>query len=114
MSDNFFVSVLISYCQSEVIVFLFYQELNTIPSENSELSCKILHILLVFDKIVVYLHKIIVDLINISHGKSLYSANQNLKLHILPTLDERMYLHKRKKNHILKLSVTRNFDPKSQ
>ena len=43
--DNFLVSKVISYCQSQVTTFTFYQELNIIWSENSEFSHKISHIL---------------------------------------------------------------------
>ena len=39
--DNFLVSIVISYCRSEVIFSWFYQELNAVRSENSELSCGI-------------------------------------------------------------------------
>ena len=35
MLDNFLVSMKISHCRSELIVFLFYQKLNAIQSENS-------------------------------------------------------------------------------
>ena len=34
--DNFLVSVVIFYCQSEVIVFYFYYELNAVRFENFE------------------------------------------------------------------------------
>ena len=39
--DNLLVSVVISYCRSEVIVFRFYQKWNAVRSKNSELSRRI-------------------------------------------------------------------------
>ena len=52
---NFVVFVGISYCQLKVIVFIFYQELNVVQSENSALSQGISCILLVvFGKIIVH------------------------------------------------------------
>ena len=52
--DNFLVFVGISYCQLEVIFFLFYQESNAVQSEKFALSWGILHILPVFSEIIVY------------------------------------------------------------
>ena len=72
---SFVVSVVISYCQSKVIVYQFYQEWNAISSKNSVLHWKILHILLVFNEIIVYLCKMIKNLKNINCGKSSYSGN---------------------------------------
>ena len=54
MLDNFLVTVLIFYRWSEVIVFRFYWELNTVLPKNSELNCRISHILPFFVKIIVY------------------------------------------------------------
>ena len=34
MLDNFLVSIVISYCQSKVIVFQFYQEMNAVRLQN--------------------------------------------------------------------------------
>ena len=62
MLENFLVSVAVSYSRSKALVFRFYQELNAVQYENSELSCGILRIFPVFDE-VVYLRKTIVDLI---------------------------------------------------
>ena len=75
--DNFLVSKLIFYCRSEVTVFRFYQELNAVRYENSELSRRTLRTLPVFGETTEYLHKKIVDLININCGKSSYSDNQS-------------------------------------
>ena len=49
--DNFLVSVGISYCRSEVIIFLFYQELNAVQSKKSTFTWGLSHILPVFGKI---------------------------------------------------------------
>ena len=72
---NFLVPVVISFCWSEVIVFWFCSKLNAIWFENSELNHKISQILLAFCKILIYLHKMIIDLKNINCRKSSYSSN---------------------------------------
>ena len=72
---NFLVSAVISYCGSEVIVFRFYQKLNVVRSENSELSRGISWILPVFGKIIVYLLKMIKNLKNINCRKNSYFSN---------------------------------------
>ena len=54
---------------------ILYQELNTVRSENSELSHGILHFLPVFGEIIVYLCKMVVDLKNINYGKISYYGN---------------------------------------
>ena len=59
----------------EVIVFRFYQELNAVRSQNSELSWGKSHVFLIFGEIIVYLRKAIVDLKNNNCGKSSYSGN---------------------------------------
>ena len=67
--NNFFVSMLISWYWSEVIVFRFYQEMNAVRFENSEVSQGISRILKVFGKIIVYLRKMIVGLKNVNCKK---------------------------------------------
>ena len=98
MLDILLVSIVISYSQSEVIVFKFYQVLkNAGRSEYSELSRRISRILIVFSKIIVYLHKIIVDIKNMNCRKSSYSGNWSRKLQILLIFAEiTAYLHKKK------------------
>ena len=61
-AGSFLLSIVISYCHFEVIAFQFYLELNAAQSENSNLNCGRLRILLIFGKIIGYLCKIIVDL----------------------------------------------------
>ena len=75
MLDNFLVSMVISYYQSKVIDFQFYEELNAVPSKNSKLSLVISRILPAFGKIIVQMRKMIMDLKNINCGKNLYSGN---------------------------------------
>ena len=72
MLDNFLVAVEISYCRSEVIIFLFYQKLNAVRSENSAnwgISC----ILQIFIKIV-YLHNMNMNSETIICGKVYFLA----------------------------------------
>ena len=64
--DCFLLSVVISYCRSEVIVFRFLTGIDEVRSENSELSSGISRILPVFGEIIVYLCKMTVDLKNIN------------------------------------------------
>ena len=54
--DNFLVSVVMSYCRSEVIIFWFYQEWNAIQCENLEFNLRILHILMGFNKIILCIY----------------------------------------------------------
>ena len=64
------ISYCLSYCWTEVIVFQFYQELNAVWSENSELNRRISCILPIFGEIIVYLGKMFVDLKKINCGKA--------------------------------------------
>ena len=73
MLDNFLVSMVISYSRSKMMGFRFYQVLNVVWSENSELGLW-LCVLLVFGKMV-YLCKMIVDLKGTIYRKSSYSGN---------------------------------------
>ena len=74
MLDNFLVFVVIFYPWLRVIVFQFYKELNAVQSDNSKLSCKISHILPVFSAVIVYLHKMIINLKIINCKKSLFDC----------------------------------------
>ena len=93
-SDNFLVSIGISYWQSE---FLFYLELNAVQCEKAELSQGISRILPIFGEIIMYQWKIIVNLNNMYCKKSPFTGNYAQNLQILPILGELIaYLCKRK------------------
>ena len=100
---NFLIIGVISYCRSEVIIFQFYQEMKAVQSENSELSHGISCILLVFNKVIVYLH-IILDIKSIIGEKIHIPAISHENNSIFTEKKEK------KKKLILKLSVARKHE----
>ena len=87
--------------------------MNEVQFENLDLSHEISCILSVFDKIILYLQKQIINLQNINAGESLYSSNQLRKSQILLIFGEiTTYLRKKEKKKHFKLiscQKSRNF-----
>ena len=100
------VSIVVSYCRSEVMFFQFYQKLNVVPSKNSEISRAISCILLFFCEIIVYLSKMMMDLKNINCGEKFTFLQSVAKIVNFTYIMQNSSIFLTKKK--LKQSVTRN------